>query len=784
MQGGIMNIYNVKNVKIKKKNSTKTVSSFVLFLMFSLCFANTQGKLFSQATHQKDTIAKFYFGGYAGYNLNMQFGNFTEIDPNCPTCVGDDYGDYGLTVGSGFAIGGLFEYPLYKKVNGNILKPANNIAPMSLGLRVGYSNLSVNYRVEAEIGNVIAANGNVTRGISAHIVETDISVLKISPYFAANLFGNLVGTIGLNFSSMLSNGYNQREELVSPAGVLYFSKDTTSPWHLKRVRNKYDNQIIPNVNSLQIGLGLGFGYQIPLGRHSFLVPELSYNFNFTDIAPVLSKSSTIVTDKDGNKTKIENVKDGSWKASALQIGVAFKFPVLSYPPEAPIIPEIFYQRDTVIEHKIGITVPEIVLKNRTKTLKGIDTLITENYVKYLPQQAALTANLAYYAMDKGQRSDVVAITIEEFETTEGFPLLPIVYFKDGNSDLTQTSMRLLTANTVSNFDYNKLKSDIFDLYNNTLNILGKRLKDNPKLDITIAGYSSGSGADAQDRNIWQKRANVVRDYFVNVWGIESRRLKVEQRQPERRRGVSDSDNDVIEENQKVEMFANYEILKPIILSEIEKISNPPQIVFEMSGSSEIGLSNYSLVLTQGGNKLREFSESVSSNQFNANKSWNIVEAPVPMLERPVEAILTVKDISNQEATKTHNFDIQQKTIRNKRALVEGDKRIERYSLVLFALDSDNLTPIHQKVLDEVKKSIQPNSELYIYGYADRTGNEQHNENLARRRCERVNSYINPGNRIIATMQAVGSKELIYNNDIPEGRAFSRTVKIEIRTPIK
>jgi outer membrane protein OmpA-like peptidoglycan-associated protein len=787
-----MNIYNTKikkNMTPQTARITQTVRGFILFVVFSLCFANAQGNLFSQTIIQKDTIAKFYFGGYTGYNLNMQFGNFTEIDPNCPTCVGSDYGNYGLTVGSGFAIGGLFEYPLYKKLNGNILKPENNIAPMSLGLRVGYSNLSANYKVEAKIGNVIAANGNVTDGISAHILETDISVLSFSPYFAANLVGNLVGNIGLNIGYMLTSGYNQREELVSPAGVLYYEPNNPEN-HMKRVRNRYDNQTIPDVSALQVGLGFGVGYHIPLGRHSFLVPEISYNFNFTDIAPVLSKHTVVDRKPDPNNppdgqiaTKREVVNDGSWKASALQIGVAFKFPSLSYPPEEPIIPEIFYQRDTTIEYKIGITAPEIVLKNRTKTPKGVDTLITENYVKYMPQQAELTANLSYYAMDKGQRSDVVAITVEEFETTEGFPLLPIVYFKDGDADLTQTKMRLLTAGTVSNFDYNNLKSDIFELYHNTLNIIGKRLKDNPRLEITIAGYSSGSGADAQDRNIWQKRANVVRDYFVNVWEIESKRLKVEQR-TDRRNPAPGSVNDVTEENQKVEMFANYDILRPIVLSEIEKIANPPQIVFEMNGGSEVGLSNYSLVLSQGGNKLRDFSETLSASHFNANKSWFITEEPLPMLERPVEALLTVRDNSNQTVTKTQNFDIQQKTIRSKRALVENDMRIERYSLVLFAIDSDALTAIHQRVLDEVKKSIQPNSELYIYGYADRTGDEQHNENLARRRCERVNSHINPGNRINAVMEAVGSKELIYNNDIPEGRAFSRTVKIEIRTPIK
>ena len=752
-----MNTLNLKRIKQKKYFTLKIVKCFVALLAFSaVCLSNAQtNKLHSAETNKKDTIAKCYFGGYAGYNLNMQFGNFTEIRTDCPTCVGADYGDYGFTAGSGFAIGGIFEYPLFKKVNGEKVKPANNIAPKSIGVRVGYSNLSANYRIEAKIGNALNQSGNVVDGISAHILETDISLINFSPYFALNLTGNLVGTIGLNLGYLLTNGFNQREELVSPAGALYLEEKA-------RVRNKFDNRTVPDVNALQIGFGVGLGYHLPMGKHSFIVPEISYNFNFTDVASHLD-----------------------WKTSALQIGVALKVPILEYPHSEKISPQIFFQRDTIIAYKHGITKPEIVLTSSRREPIGKDTLVVEKFTKYMPQKAELAANLSYYAMDRGQRKDAAYITIEEFETTESFPLLPIVYFNDGNGDLAQTRMRLLTSGTVNAFDENKLKSDIFEVYYNTLNVIARRLK-NSRATITIVGFSSGSGLDAQDRTIWQKRANSVRDYFVNVWGISANRVRIEQGTPERRDVGSASYADVVEENQKVDIrSSDFATLMPVTLSDIEKISSPPQIIFEMDGHSETGLTNYSFVLSQAGTKLREYTEPLHSKQFDLKKTWYISDAPLPMLEKPVTALLTVKDKANHEETRKLDIAIHQKTISTKRALVENDMRIERHSLVLFDIDRATLTPKHQRILDEIRKSsIQPNSELSIFGYADRTGSEQHNVDLANRRCISVNNHINPNRRINAVLEAIGSRELIYNNDLPEARAFSRTVKIEIRTPIK
>jgi outer membrane protein OmpA-like peptidoglycan-associated protein len=198
----------------------------------------------------------------------------------------------------------------------------------------------------------------------------------------------------------------------------------------------------------------------------------------------------------------------------LRIGAAAKFPIKK---SAPVYPEKHYQRDTAIEYKIGITAPEIVLISSKKTMQGIDTLITEHYVKYLPKKADLNANLSYYVLESGQKKSVPSITIEEFETTEYFPFLPIVFFPDGSSDLNLTKMRQISAAQTSHFKEESLKDrNIMVLYRDMLNILGERMKKHPRSNITITGFSSEVGKDAQNRNIWSERAEVIKKYLVDA----------------------------------------------------------------------------------------------------------------------------------------------------------------------------------------------------------------------------------------------------------------------------
>jgi outer membrane protein OmpA-like peptidoglycan-associated protein len=109
------------------------------------------------------------------------------------------------------------------------------------------------------------------------------------------------------------------------------------------------------------------------------------------------------------------------------------------------------------------------------------------------------------------------MVIEEFETTEWYPFLPLIYFPEGVADLSQTRMRLLTASQTASFSEDALRSrDILVLYKDMLNVLGQRMRKFPRANIEILGINSDVGLDASTNNLAINRAEAVKNYLVNV----------------------------------------------------------------------------------------------------------------------------------------------------------------------------------------------------------------------------------------------------------------------------
>jgi outer membrane protein OmpA-like peptidoglycan-associated protein len=110
--------------------------------------------------------------------------------------------------------------------------------------------------------------------------------------------------------------------------------------------------------------------------------------------------------------------------------------------------------------------------------------------------------------------------------------------------------------------------------------------------------------------------------------------------------------------------------------------------------------------------------------------------------------------------------------------------IDRFSLILYAFDSDEPGPINQRILDEyVLPEISGRSEIDIVGYSDVVGQERHNFELAQRRARKVATGIARESAGYASMSATaaGEEQAPYRYDLPEGRLLSRTVVITVKT---
>ena len=82
---------------------------------------------------------------------------------------------------------------------------------------------------------------------------------------------------------------------------------------------------------------------------------------------------------------------------------------------------------------------------------------------------------------------------------------------------------------------------------------------------------------------------------------------------------------------------------------------------------------------------------------------------------------------------------------------------------------------------KIQKRAKKGSEISIVGTTDRIGTEEYNSRLSQERANAVKTAIKRKNTVAS---GKGEQELKYNNDLPEGRFYCRTVNVIVKTPIE
>lgn len=119
-------------------------------------------------------------------------------------------------------------------------------------------------------------------------------------------------------------------------------------------------------------------------------------------------------------------------------------------------------------------------------------------------------------------------------------------------------------------------------------------------------------------------------------------------------------------------------------------------------------------------------------------------------------------------------------VRKRREQIE-DYEIERFSLILFDFDKAEIVGSNSKVVDFIASRTRPESQIEIRGYTDRTGDEMYNQQLSERRALATKAALN---RSDAVAIGIGERQLLYDNDLPEGRFYCRTVQVTVKTKVK
>lgn len=597
---------------------------------------------------------------------------------------------------------------------------------LRLALRAGYSTRGgVLLREE----NVVVS-GNVL-GVFQHSVDVSLADVGIEPLAQYNLFGSLWLNLGARVAYVTTQTFSQKESIVSPSDGVFSNGSST--------RNEINDQPIPSSSALFAGVLAGVSYDVPLNANAtvILAPEVLYCLGITPV-----------------------VSDLDWTTNSIRFGLALK--LSPQQPGGPI------ER---IEEKQNIDSIPVVRP------VAVDSVGTERDVA---QTLLAVGVLAKGVEANGEEKPTVTLRVEEFSSVLMTPLLNYVFF-DENSAALPSRYRFLNSEETNGFDEKGVNSiDRLSTYYHLLNIVGKRLRQNPSATITLVGCNADVEMERGNLALSTRRAESVKEYLVKTWGIADVRIKTESRNLPEKAAFSQS-AEGYQENRRVEILtSNTEITAPIITKDTLRKANPPILRFYPRVENDVPLSKWILTAEQNGMVVKRFE---GSRDVPASLDWTMdQEGSHPRSEGSMVYSLQVTDTNNRSETSSGVIAVEQTTIHRKKIERRGDKEINRYSLILFEVRSSDITSTNRPIIDLIRKNIAPNSTVIVAGYTDRLGDPRANQTIAEDRAKTTASALRlQGDSVSISGQ--GNADT-YNPDLPEGRLYTRTVDVVIETPVK
>jgi hypothetical protein len=434
----------------------------------------------------QDTL-KWRAGITAGAGLNIHSSDFQNL-PGIPNCCEKFSGG----LGGGMYFGGLFEYPVADK--------------FLAGFRASYRVLSGELTAEEEEIMMSQYLTPIT-GTFTHFLKAEITEVGIAPMVIWQPTPGLNLHLGGRFAYMLDADFEQYEEIGASDDFIF--SDTRS-----KVRNEFSGEL-PNNSRYMYSLILGAGYEFPLNKEGtmLLQPEIFY---MQGLSPV--------------------IEDYTWNIGQLSAGVSLK---ITAPKEKPLehrsidifqVDTLYIEKEGVISNKFGrgerSAVESEYVSGDTlyhiRTISAVDTF-------YIPPKEGVFPLVRLVGIDyDGGETERPTFKIEEFITNKYMPVLNYIFFDENSSEIPARYNRL-RGDEANRFEVANLQHDEFDNHRDVLNILGKRLSENGDFKITLTGCNAGTGKEKENLELSRQRAESVKRYLVETWGINPENIKTEAR---------------------------------------------------------------------------------------------------------------------------------------------------------------------------------------------------------------------------------------------------------------
>ncbi len=760
-------------MKIRRNNILK--KSFFIIVVYLCTLSNclSQTNAFISDTIVENNISQhslWVFGVFGGLQLNAHSVDFHGL-PSVPSCCPNYKSGYGLEP----EIGALINYAISPKRD------------QLIELRLSYNNLGGLLKAREKQLMYYGPNNSI-EGVIEHHINTSINYINLTPLFKIKAFNDFFINLGLSFDILIDSKFEQRETLIKPEDLLFENDQRTRMTYSGTIRGLSRNQ------TAIVG-GLSYDKWIKINKYWYLSPEIFFHYGLNNM-----------------------ISEEKWKVYSVKLGLSVNYNKHLQKKEYEETPEIdtipvtpkkeieetrFVSRiDTVKTELLELTQQKFLLgtpvvyydttrKNNVKTItqyyNRTDTIIG-------PKEYELTAKIGISAINEvGEVIPFPIFQVEEFLSTRMHPLLNYIFFDENSSEI-HSRYQKMEIDEIDKFNINRLfNQNSLEVYYQIMNIVGKRMIEYPKAILTLTGCNSNLANEKNNVSLSKNRAESVRDYLVKAWNISPIRLKViTQNLPNKPSSTTTIEG--IEENRRVELSSDeLQIISPVITNDtLIKISFRTAGADSSKNQNFNGFRLYTNVFPN--TKLNEWKISLLQENDTTKTISGKEEMPIEqdwilktdsekqkILSRTMNFVLSVKDFKNKVATDGLVLKIERKTITKKQENREGDKKIDSYSLVLFDFSSTEFTEANKDIPKFIRKLVDKNSTVKVTGYTDRVGDADYNIIISTNRAKAVADAIGHPN---TKYEGVGESVLLYNNDLPEGRFYCRTVDIIVETPIQ
>ncbi len=384
------------------------------------------------------------------------------------------------------------------------------------------------------------------------------------------------------------------------------------------------------------------------------------------------------------------------------------------------------------------------------------------------------------------------LVMEEVQTWDLYPLLNYIFFDIGSAAIPDRYIRFESPNDEYKqvFADTSIKGGTMDKYYHILNIFGYRLKKNPSTKLEIVGCNDGvTDLEKKTPNLSKNRATAVFNYFKEVWQIDESRLKLTARKKPKHPSSIRIDTIGNQENRRVELLCNdWSVTQPVFDKDPKIFPEPPNMHYVLRNGIEDALVAKRRIEVKRGDVVWKTLEDVGITEPRYLWDWKSVASAYPKDEVQFTAQLIITTNSGAECKSDPiEIPVMQVFKEDKKVDVIGDSTRENYNLILFPFDRSDAGKVNVRIMrDYVYERCLPSSAIEVIGHTDNVGLYEHNEKLSVRRSKTVTSGIKKKTKSkygILNSKGVGEDEPLYDNSLPEGRFYNRTVQVKIKTPV-